>query len=304
VLSVGQDEGKRLLGQILQLFFAGVAQGCVYALVALGFVLIYKGTETVNFAQGDLMMLGAFFALTASAILGWPYWAMIILAIVVMAVVGMMIERIVIRPVLGYPTFTVVMITIGIGYVLRGVVTMVPGWGTETYSLKTPFGDGLVRVGGAVIAMDQIATIVLTAALCLVLYFFFRFAKLGVAMQATSQNQLAAYYMGIPVQRVNMLVWGIAAAVAAFGGILLAPSAFIHSNMGFIGLKAFPAAVVGGFGSVPGAIVGGLIIGLVEAFAGFYLPEGFKDVAPYVVVLLVLMFKPSGIFGETVRKKV
>ena len=278
-----------MFSQFLQLTLAGVAQGCVYALVALGFVLIYKATETVNFAQGDLMMLGAFFGLTASTILGWPYWATILFAIVVMAAVGMSIERIVIRPVLGYPTFTVVMITIGVGYVLRGVVTMVPGWGTETYSLPTPFGDGVIRFGGAVLAVEQLATIALTAALCLVLYLFFRFAKLGVAMQATSQNQLAAYYMGIPVQRVNMLIWGLAAAVAAFGGILLAPVAFVHSNMGFIGLKAFPAAVVGGFGSVPGAIVGGLIIGVVEALAGFYLPEGFKDVAAYVVVLVVLL---------------
>jgi branched-chain amino acid transport system permease protein len=289
--------------QVLQLTLAGVAQGCVYALVALGFVLIYKATETVNFAQGDLMMLGAFFGLTASTILAWPYWATILFAVIVMAGVGMLIERIVIRPVLGYPTFTVVMITIGVGYVLRGVVTMVPGWGTETYSLKTPF-EGVVRIGGAVLAAEQVATIALTAALCLVLYLFFRFAKLGVAMQATSQNQLAAYYMGIPVQRVNMLIWGLAAAVAAVGGILLAPVAFVHSNMGFIGLKAFPAAVVGGFGSVPGAIVGGLIIGIVEALAGFYLPEGFKDVAAYVVVLVVLLFMPSGIFGETARKKV
>ena len=170
---------------MLQLLLAGVAQGFVYALVALGFVLIYKATETVNFAQGDLMMLGAFFGLTASAMLGWPYWATILFAIVVMAAVGMLIERVVIRPVLGYPTFTVVMITIGVGYVLRGVVTMVPGWGTETYSLKTPFGDSVLRVGGAVIAADQLATIGLTAALCLVLYLFFRFARLGVAMQAT-----------------------------------------------------------------------------------------------------------------------
>ncbi len=194
-------------GQLLQLTLAGVAQGCVYALVALGFVLIYKATETVNFAQGDLMMLGAFFALTASVMLGWPYWATILFAIVVMAAVGMLIERIVIRPVLGYPTFTVVMITIGVGYVLRGVVTMVPGWGTETHSLKTPFGDQVIRFGGAVLAAEQLATIAFTAALCLALYLFFRFARLGVAMQATSQNQLAAYYMGIPVQRVNMLIW-------------------------------------------------------------------------------------------------
>jgi branched-chain amino acid transport system permease protein len=281
-----------------------VAQGCVYALVALGFVLIYKATETVNFAQGDLMMLGGFFALTASVIWGWPYWATILFAVAAMAAVGMLVERIVLRPVLGQPAFTVVMITIGVGYVLRGVVTMVPGWGTDTYTFPTPFADGTFKVGEVIFAEQQVAVIVMTAALVAALYVFFRYSKLGVAMQATSQNQLAAAYMGIPVRRVNMMIWGLSAGVAAFAGILLAPATFVHSNMGFIGLKAFPAAVVGGFGSVPGAIVGGLIIGLVEAFAGRYMPEGFKDIAAYVVVLAVLLIKPSGIFGETARKKV
>ena len=293
-----------MLDQLLQLSVSGVAQGCVYALVALGFVLIYKATETVNFAQGDLMMLGAFFALTASVMMGWPYWATIVFAVAAMAAVGMLLERIVLQPVLGQPAFTVVMITIGVGYVLRGVVTMMPGWGTDTFTLPTPFSEGVIKVGGIIFAVQQLAVIGMTTALCAVLYVFFRYAKLGVAMQATSQNQLAAAYMGIPVRRVNMLVWGLSAGVAAFAGILLAPVTFVHSNMGFIGLKAFPAAVVGGFGSVPGAIVGGLIIGLVEALAGFYLPEGFKDVAAYVVVLIVLLIKPSGIFGETARKKV
>ena len=293
-----------MLSQFLQLLLAGIAQGCVYALVALGFVLIYKATETVNFAQGDLMMLGAFFAFTASVLMGWPYWATIIFALAVMAVVGMAIERMVLRPVLGYPQFTVVMITIGVGYVMRGVVTMVPGWGTETYQIRTPFADEVWRFAGLILPVQQLAVIVMTSALCAVLYLFFRYAKLGVAMQATSQNQIAAYYMGIPVRRVNMLIWGLSAAVATFAGILLAPVTFVHSNMGFIGLKAFPAAVVGGFGSVPGAIVGGLIIGVVEALAGFYMAEGWKDIAAYVVVLLVLLVKPSGIFGETIRKKV
>jgi len=293
-----------LLNQVLQLLLAGVSQGCVYGLVALGFVLIYKATETINFAQGDLMMLGAFFALTASVMMGWPYWAMILFALSVMSVVGMMVERIVLRPVLGYPQFTVVMITIGVGFVIRGIVTMVPGWGTETHQIPTPFSDASWNFGGLVLPAQQLAVIVMTAALCLVLYLFFRYAKLGVAMQATSQNQIAAYYMGIPVRRVNMLIWGLSAAVATFAGILLAPVTFVHSNMGFIGLKAFPAAVIGGFGSVPGAIVGGLIIGVVEALAGFYMAEGWKDIAAYVVVLAVLMVKPSGIFGETMRKKV
>ena len=123
-------------------------------------------------------------------------------------------------------------------------------------------------------------------------------------MQASSQNQLAAYYMGIPVKRLNGLVWGLAAGVAAIAGLLLAPITFVHANMGFIGLKAFPAAVVGGFSSLPGAIVGGLVIGIVEAVSGFYLPEGFKDIAPYVVVLLMLLLKPNGLFGDKLRKKV
>ena len=293
-----------MLSQILQLLVAGVSQGCVYALVALGFVLIYKATETVNFAQGDVMMLGAFFALTGSVILGWPYWATILFAVGVMAVVGMLTERLVLRPVLGHPAFTVVMITIGVGYVMRGVVTMVPGWGTETHQIPTPYVDDVWKVGGVIIPVQQLMVIAMTAALCAVLYLFFRFTRIGVAMQATSQNQLAAYYMGIPVRRVNMLIWGISAGVAAFAGILLAPATFVHSNMGFIGLKAFPAAVVGGFGSVPGSIVGVLIIGVVEALAGFYLPEGFKDVAAYAVVLVVLLVWPSGIFGETMAKKV
>jgi branched-chain amino acid transport system permease protein len=292
------------LVDLFQLLVAGVSLGCVYALVALGFVLIYKATETVNFAQGDLMMLGAFFALTASVMMGWPYWATILFAVAAMAVVGMLAERLVLRPVLGQPAFTVVMITIGVGYVVRGIVTMVPGWGTETYQIPTPFAENVWHLGGVVLPVQQLMVIAMTAALCAVLYVFFRYAKLGVAMQATSQNQLAAYYMGIPVRRVNMMIWGLSAGVAAFAGILLAPVTFVHSNMGFIGLKAFPAAVVGGFGSVPGAIVGGLIIGVVEALAGFYLPEGFKDVAAYVVVLVVLLVWPSGIFGETAKKKV
>jgi len=286
------------------LLVAGVSLGCVYALVALGFVLIYKATETVNFAQGDLMMLGAFFALTGATVLGLPYWLTIVFAVAAMAVVGMLAERLILRPVLGHPAFTVVMITIGLGYVLRGLVTMVPGWGTETYQIPTPFVEDVWRAGGVVLPVQQLMVIAMTAGLCAALYVFFRYSRLGVAMQATSQNQLAAYYMGIPVRRVNMMIWGLSAGVAAFAGILLAPATFVHSNMGFIGLKAFPAAVVGGFGSVPGAIAGGLIIGVVEALAGFYLPEGFKDVAAYVVVLLVLMVRPSGIFGETARKKV
>jgi branched-subunit amino acid ABC-type transport system permease component len=152
--------------------------------------------------------------------------------------------------------------------------------------------------------IEQVVVIAVTAVLCAALFALFRYSKLGIAMQASSQNQLAAYYMGIPVRQLNGLVWALAAMVAGVAGILLAPITFVHANMGFIGLKAFPAAVVGGFGSLPGAIVGGLIIGVVESMSGFYLPPGFKDVAAYVVVLLMLMLRPNGLFGEKLRKKV
>ena len=290
--------------QLLQLLISGVAQGCIYGLIALGFVLIYKATETVSFAQGDLMMVGAFGGLLTMTLLGFPFWLAVIASIVGMGLFGVVVERLVIRPILGQPAFSIVMLTIGVGYVLRGVITMIPNIGTDTHTLPVPYAGEVLRLGALVISAEQIVVIGVTALLCGGLFAMFRYSKLGIAMQASSQNQLAAYYMGIPVKRLNGLVWGLAAAVAAVAGLLLAPITFVHANMGFIGLKAFPAAVVGGFGSLPGAIVGGLIIGIVEALSGFYLPEGFKDVAPYIVVLLMLVLKPNGLFGENLRKKV
>jgi branched-chain amino acid transport system permease protein len=288
----------------LQLVISGIAQGCIYGLIALGFVLIYKGTETVSFAQGDLMMLGAFGGLACMTMLGFPFWLAAICAIAGMGLFGFLIERVVIRPILGQPAFTIVMLTIGIGYVARGAITMIPVIGTETHTMPVPYKDQIWRLGTLVLNVEQMVVIAVTAILCGMLYALFKYSKIGIAMQASSQNQLAAYYMGIPVKRINGLVWALAASVAAIAGLLLAPITFVHANMGFIGLKAFPAAVVGGFGSLPGAIVGGLIIGIVESLAGFYAPAGVKDVAPYVVVLIMLMVKPNGLFGEKLRKKV
>jgi len=290
--------------QFIQLVISGVSQGCIYGLIALGFVLIYKATETVSFAQGELMMLGAFCALAAMTFLGFPFWIAVPSTIAAMAVFGVALERIVIRPILGQPQFSIVMLTIGIGYVARGLITMIPGIGTETHALPVPYKDQVFNAGVLVLNAEQLVIIGATATLCLLLFAVFRYSKIGIAMQASSQNQLAAYYMGIPVKTLNGLVWGLAAAVAAVAGLLLSPITFVHANMGFIGLKAFPAAVVGGFGSLPGAIVGGLVIGTVESLAGFYLPEGIKDVAAYVVVLVMLMVKPNGLFGEKLRKKV
>ncbi len=290
--------------QFLQLVISGISQGCIYGLIALGFVLIYKATETVSFAQGEMMMLGAFAGLALMTALNFPFWITIPSVMLAMAAFGVLLERVVIRPILGQPAFSIVMLTIGIGYVARGLITMIPGIGTETHTLPVPYKDQITNWHGLVINWEQMAIIAATAVLCALLFLMFRYSKMGIAMQAASQNQLAAYYMGIPVKRLNGLVWGLSAAVAAIAGLLLAPITFVHANMGFIGLKAFPAAVVGGFGSLPGAIVGGIIIGLVESLSGFYLPEGVKDIAAYIVVLVMLMVKPNGLFGEKLRKKV
>ena len=287
----------------IQQLVSGIALGCVYGLIALGFVLIYKATEVVNFAQGDLMMLGGFFVFTFIGLIGLDYWLGFLFAVCGMAVFGMATERVLIRPILGYPPFSIVMATIGLGYFLRSVAGMI--WGTDDLRIEAPFSQGVLKIGDLVLAYDKLSVIVVTVILIAALYLFFNRTRLGTAMRATSENMLAAYYMGIPVKRVVSLVWAISAMVAGVAGVLLAPITFVHSNVGLaLGLKAFPAAVLGGFGSIPGALVGGLIIGVVEAMAGFYLPQGWKDVAPYIILLLVLLLRPEGLFGALGRKKV
>ncbi|MBT9465665.1 branched-chain amino acid ABC transporter permease, partial [Hydrogenophaga sp.] len=221
--------------QLLQLLISGAAQGCIYGLIALGFVLIYKATETVSFAQGDLMMVGAFAALAAMTVLGLPFWLAVPAAIIAMGLFGVLLERAVVRPILGQPAFSIVMLTIGVGYVLRGLITMIPNIGTDTHTLPVPYAGEVLRMGTLVVSAEQIVVIGVTGVLCLGLFAMFRYSKLGIAMQASSQNQLAAYYMGIPVKRLNGLVWGLAAGVAAIAGLLLAPITFVHANMGFIG---------------------------------------------------------------------
>lgn len=292
------------LSDFAQMLASGTSIGCVYAIVALGFVLIYKASEIVNFAQGDLMMLGAFLGFTFIGVIGMPFVVGLVLAAMCMALIGATLDRLVLRPMVGEPVFAIVIITVGIGFVIRSLVIMLPGWGAETRTIATPYSRRALTFGGVAIGNEHLTIIAGTLILILVLYAFFRYTRLGIAMQASSQNQLAAYHVGIPVKSILSLIWAISAATAALAGILLAPVTFVHVNMGFIGLKAFPAAVLGGFGSIPGAVVGGLVIGIVEALAGFYLPEGFKDVAAYVLLLLVLAIRPQGLFGQTVAKRV
>ncbi len=288
--------------EVFQLLISGVSQGCVYGLIALGFVLIYKATEMVNFAQGDMMMLGAFVAFTFSNLLEWPFALVVVLTLLVMAVFGALTERAVLRPMIGEPPFSVLMLTIGLGFIFRAVAGAM--WGNEPRGLVTPYAGGVARIGGLIIGYENLAIILGTIVLCSLLFLFFRYTRLGIAMQASSQNQLAAYYVGIPVKRIYSLVWAVSAMISAVAGILVAPVSLIDPLMGFIGIKAFAAAIVGGFGSLPGAILGGLLIGIVEQFAGLYLPTGFSDVSAYIIFLVMLLVRPEGIFATMQRKKV
>lgn len=288
--------------RLLQLVVNGAAAGCIYGLIALGFVLIYKATEMVNFAQGDIMMLGGFVAYTLITHFGLNYWVGALLAIAITAAFGFALDALVLRRVIGQPQFAVVMLTLGLGFIFRAGAGI--AWGYDSVGFITPFTNKTVKVGLLVLGQDSLSIIVGTVLLCGVLYLFFSKTRLGVAMQASSQNQLAAYYMGIPVRTVFSLIWAISAGVAAVAGILLSPVSMIDVNMGFLGIKAFAAAVIGGFGSIPGSLVGGVLVGIVEQLAGYYLPAGFQEVTSNVVLLAMLILRPQGLFAEISGKRV
>ena len=288
--------------ELLQVLITGLGQGCLYGLIALGFVLIYKATEIVNFAQGELLMMGAFFGVTYIGILGLPYWLGLLLTIISMAVFGYLLDKLIIRSMIGESQFSVIILTISIGFILRSVAGAF--WGNDILSLETPYSGKMADIAGLVIAQDYLVVIAGTIILSLALFLFFRFSSLGVAMQASSQNQLAAYYMGIPVKRVFSLIWAVSAMVASVAGVLMAPISLVSPSMGFIGIKAFAAAVIGGFGSLPGALLGGLIIGGTEQLAGTYLPLGFQEITAYLIMFLVLTIRPQGLFAQIQQKKV
>ena len=286
--------------EFLQVLITGLGQGCLYGLIALGFVLIYKATEIVNFAQGELLMMGAFFAVTYVMILGLPFWLGFILTIISMAVFGYFLDMLVVRSMIGESQFSVIILTISLGFILRAVAAGI--WGSDILSLETPYSGKMANLGGLVIGQEYLVVIAGTVVLSLALFLFFKFSSLGVAMQAASQNQLAAYYMGIPVKRVFSLIWAISAMVAAVAGTLTAPISLVSPHMGFIGIKAFAAAVIGGFGSLPGALIGGLIIGCSEQLAGSYLPMGFQEIRGFVFMFAVLTIRPKGLFSQLQQK--
>jgi len=276
--------------------------GSIYALDAVGFVLIYKATEVINFAQGEFMMIGAFIAFTCINFFHIPFLIAIVITLAFMFVFGYVLERIVIRPLVGEAAIAIVLATIGLGIFIRSVAGMI--WSYDTFQFQAGITDYPVRIASLSLSSVHLWIIGITLVLVTFLYFFFSRTKMGISMEATSQNQLAAFLMGIGVKTVFSRIWAISAVVAAVGGILLTPIHFLNYNMGFIGLRAFPAAVLGGFSSIPGAILGGVIIGVSEALAGVYLPSGFKDVFAWIILFVVLMIRPKGIFGIQERTRV
>ena len=291
-----------IAAQWLQLALQGISIGAIYSLVALGLVLGYKATEVLNFAHGDVLMLSAFLGWWLIAGMGLSFWIALPLVVVAAAALCYLLEARIMRVIVGQPQFAGVMLTIGIGFMIRGVVSMV--YGPESRNYATPWADHTTRVAGAVIG--DLNLVILAAALVVTaaLFVFLRRTSLGIAVQAASQNQLAAYVCGVRVKQLNSLVWAISGAIAALCGLLLAPITLVDLSLWFVLLKALAALVLGGFGSVPGAIVGGLLIGLVEQFSGLYLPDGFKDVMPYLVLIGVLILYPRGLLGESHGRRV
>ena len=233
---------------------------------------------------------------------GLPFWLAVPLAVVLMGALGYLIEMFVLRRMFGQPQIAVVILTIALGFVLRFAAGLI--WGHEPVALETPFAGQYVRFGGLSLGVDGVVIIAVTVILTALLYIFFNRTRVGVAMQAASQNQLAAYYMGIPVKRINSLVWAIAGAVAAIAGVLFASKGTIDPSIGLLGIKAFAAAVIGGFGSLPGALLGGLIIGVIEPFASRYIEPTYAPIMPYLLLFLILVFRPHGILAQVHAKKV
>ncbi|MCX7382163.1 MAG: branched-chain amino acid ABC transporter permease [Alphaproteobacteria bacterium] len=287
---------------VLQLAVNGAAVGAIYALVALGLVMTYKATEVLNFAYGDVLMLSAFIGWYASASLGLPFWAAALVAVGAAAALSYVIDAGVMRRIAGQPHFSAVMLTIAVSFMLRGLAGMV--FGPTSRRLETPWSGQTSRFSGVVVADISLAIIATASVVTAVLFVVLRTTRYGIGIQAASQNQLAAYLCGIRVKRLNSLVWAVSGAIAAASGVLLAPLALVDISLWGVVLKGFAALVLGGFGSMPGAVVGGVSIGLIEQFAGVYLPDGFKDVSAQLVLILVLLCFPRGLLGEAHGRRV
>jgi len=284
----------------LVLLTNGVMIGLMYALIALGFVLIYKATDAINFAQGEFVMFAGFLAAGAIDIGGAPFWLGALLAIAGMVVMGFGLERIVLRPLIGRPVIAVVMATIGLAAVLRGTATLAFGAGNR--SIELPIGDEPIDLGPVLLSPVQLVGAGVSIIFLAIFTWFFLKSRIGIAMRAVADSQQVAMAMGIDVRRYFALAWAMAGVVSALGGVVWGAMLSVDNQLALVGLKVFPVVILGGLDSVIGAVVGGLIVGVVENLAaGYFDPYvggGTKDFVPYVLMILVLMIRPEGIFGR------
>jgi branched-chain amino acid transport system permease protein len=283
----------------VQILVSGVATGSLYALIALGFVLIYKSTGIVNFAQGEAIMLPAFAAFFLATGLQMNVWLACAVALLLVFLFGLVCERLLLRPMQGEPDFAVVMITIGLSIFLRAMAGIL--FGHDNLVFPSPFPQAPVHVAGIALSHTQLWTMGVAFALMVAFLLFFHRSRLGLSMRATANDQHTATLMGVRIERVFALSWGLSFAIAGVAGIFLANVMVLNVGLTYVAVSAFPAVILGGLESVPGAILGGLVIGVVEAFAGGYLDRllggGVKDVTPFAVLFLVLMARPYGLFG-------
>jgi branched-chain amino acid transport system permease protein len=290
------------MGIALQLLFTGLGVGSIYALVALGFVLIYRATNVVNFAQGDFAMLGAFAMVVLCIDLGLPYWAGLLITVALIAAFGALFNLGVYYP-LRHRTFLPVIIsTIGASILLENGV--LAAYGPRPQSLPGVFQSQGFSIGPVFFDSQYLTILAVTVVLVVLQYLFFERTLVGKKMQAVSQDKEMASLLGIPVALMIMLTFVYSATLGGIAGILVAPILFVSVNMGAsIALKAFAASIIGGFGDVTGAIVGGLALGVIETFGASYISVPYKDAFGFLVLFVFLLFRPQGIFGERIAEK-
>lgn len=286
---------------LLQLVISGLVVGSIYSAVALGFVIIYKATRVVNFAQGELLMVGAYVCYAFLVQMHVPFGVALLLTILFSMVLAMIVERLVLRPMIGEPIISIIMVTIGLSLVLRSAVSVV--WGTDilVYEPKL-FPQAMLMVLGVPVSLEFVWCFVLSIFLLAVFSVFFKYSKAGVAMRATAFNQQVAQSMGISVKKIFALSWIISAVVSGIGGVLIGNINGINNTLYHFGLKVFPATILGGLDSILGAALGGMIIGVLEnlfdgAASTYFDLAGVKEVAPYIILVVILMIKPYGLFG-------
>ncbi len=291
----------------LQLLLTGVVVGTVYALAALGFVLIYKASRVINLAQGYFLALGAFGALAIAQTLHLPFLLAVLASLLGSFLLGGLVERLLLRRMIGEPVIAVIMVSIGLAAVLRGVILLF--WGAGNFGFPQLLPEAPVTLGPLIASPVYLGALAISLAFLAVFAAFFRWAPLGIAMRAVADDQQAAQSLGVSVRRIFALSWAIAAAVAAAAGVVVGSINGLNADaLSFIGLKVFPAVILGGLDSVPGAVVGGVTVGVLENMAGGYIDPlvggGAKEVAPFIVLVLVLMLRPYGLFGTVEIERV